>query len=60
MGFGIISDLQGSLKVKKWQKGGNVAGVARNQMEKELDEAIVSNKNYLDFEEKRKLIKLFL
>jgi DNA-damage-inducible protein D len=42
---------------KSAQRGGKVAGRARVDTEKEIKRKIVSNKNYLDLKEKKKLLK---
>ncbi len=47
---------------KDAQRGGKVAGVARNQLEKELGKSVVSSKNYLSkktLQEKKYFVKSF-
>ena len=46
------SGLEENRKIAR--KGGNVSKVARNQLESELDESVISKENYLNYEYKNK------
>ncbi len=51
-------DSQGILKLKNdAQEGGQIAGDAKRKLEKRLGRSVVSNKNFLDEPEKKRLLK---
>jgi len=53
-----VENPAGLLENKKVAKrGGNIAGIARNQMEKETGKKIVSMKNYLPIIRNKKKLK---